>query len=392
MTSPDGGQGGRRPALLIIGAGYVADLYLRSLVLYPEWRIAGVHDRDADRLSRFCDHWSLPAMPDLKALFAAGQPGDVVLNLTNPGSHYEVSRACLEAGFHVYSEKPLAMRMDHANALTALAAEKGLLIASAPCSFLGQAPQTIWAAVRAGVPGPVRLVYAEMDDDFIPQAPYHKWFSESGAPWPYADEFAVGCTVEHAGYYLSWLLPMFGPVETVVAASAGLAEKETDPAQNAPDFSVGVLYFESGVVARLTCSILAPHDHALKIIGDAGVIEMDECWANTAPVRFRRRFTLRRRLMNAPLARRLKLAGPTHRTLGRKGAASMNFALGPVEMCEAIAGNRPCRMSADLALHMNEVTLALQDAGRTAGAQRMTTRFDPIAPMPWATRLKGGAA
>jgi predicted dehydrogenase len=376
--------------LLIIGAGYVADLYLKSLQLYPEINLAGVYDRDTNRLARFCDHWKVPAKITLKDLFDAGNPGDLVLNLTNPGAHYEVSLACLEAGFHVYSEKPLAMQMDHAHALTGLAAKKDLMIASAPCSFLSEAAQTIWMALRTDVPGKVRLVYAEMDDDFIPQAPYHKWTSESGNPWPYRDEFEVGCTVEHAGYYLSWLLPMFGPVRTVVAASAGLAEKEVDPDLAAPDFSVGILFFESGVVARLTCSILAPHDHALKIIGDKGVIEFDECWKNDAVARFRKRFTLRRRLMQSPIARKLRLTGSkTHRKLGRTGAAAMNFALGPVEMLEAIEEKRECRMTPDLALHMNEVTLALQNAGEHSGAVTMTTRFEPIAPMSWAKGLKG---
>ena len=235
----------------------------------------------------------------------------------------------------------------------------------------------------------MRLVYAEMDDDFISQAPYGKWFSESGAPWPAKDEFEVGCTLEHAGYYLAWLLPMFGPVRTVVAASAGLADKTDVTPDAAPDFSVGTLFFESGVVARLTCSILAPHDHELRIIGDTGVIELDECWNNAAPVRVRKRFAVRRRLVNAPVARRLKLKQPTHAKLGRKGAAAMNFALGIVEMREAILENRPSRLAADLSLHMNEVTLALQNAGEHGGSVAMTTRFEPVAPMPWAESLAG---
>lgn len=375
----------------IIGAGFVADLYLRSLKLYPDIPVRAVHDRDPARLSAFCAHWGLTPADSFEALIAACRPGDIVLNLTNPASHYEVSRRVLEAGFHVYSEKPLAMRMEEARALTELAAERGLAITSAPCSFLGEAGQTVWAALRAQVAGDVRLVYAEMDDDYIPAAPYRKWQSESGAPWPYRDEFEVGCTLEHAGYYLAWLLPMFGPVETVVAASAVLAEKEVEPDRGAPDFSVGVLYFESGVVARLTCSILAPHDHRLTMVGDRGLIQLEDCWHNKAPVRFRRRMALRRRLLTLP-GRRLKLPGPTHPVQGRKGAASMNFALGPVEMRAALLEGRASRMPADMALHMNEITLFLQESGRNGGSRRMTTRFGPVQPMPWASGLKGGAA
>lgn len=375
------------PKILIVGTGYVADLYLRSLRLYPDIEVVGCYDRNAQRLAQFCAHWSLSAVDSFEALLAMGQDGDILVNLTNPASHYEISRAGLEAGLHVYSEKPLAMEMDHATEMTELAAGLGLHLSSAPCSFLGETAQTIWAGLRADAVGPVRLIYAEMDDDFISQAPYQKWFSESGAPWPAKDEFEVGCTLEHAGYYLAWLLPMFGPVRTVVAASAGLADKTDVTPNAAPDFSVGTLFFESGVVARLTCSILATHDHELRIIGDKGVIEMDECWNNAAPVRVRKRFALRRRLVNAPIARRLKLKQPTHAKLGRKGAASMNFALGIVEMRDAVVEGRRSRLPADLSLHMNEVTLALQNAGEHLGSVAMKTRFEPVEPMPWAESL-----
>ena len=372
----------------IIGAGFVADLYLKSLRLYPEITIRGVFDIDAPRLDAFCTHWQLTAFDSLDALFAAAAPGELILNLTNPGAHFEVSHACLEAGYNVYSEKPLALNMGDAQALVDLAEARGQAITSAPCSGLSETAQTLWAAIREDVAGPVRLIYAEMDDGYIPQAPYHKWHGESGAPWPAEDEFKVGCTLEHAGYYLSWLLPIFGPVRTVVAASAQLAAHAGDTAGYAHDFSTGTLFFESGVVARLTCSILAPHDHALLAIGEKGNLSLDECWKNDAPVHYRKRFVLRRRLMESPVARKLRLPkGDTHRKLGRTGSASMNFALGPVEMLEAIAQGRRSRMPADLALHMNEVTLALQYAGETGGAQAMTTRFEPVTPMPWAKEL-----
>jgi predicted dehydrogenase len=311
-------------------------------------------------------------------------PGSVVMNLTNPGSHFEVSRAILNAGHHVYCEKPLAMTMEEARTLHTLAAGHGLLIASAPCSVLGEAAQTLGHALRTGTAGTPRLVYAELDDGFIPQAPYGDWRSESGAPWPAGDEFAVGCTLEHAGYYLTWLIAFFGPVRRVVAASAEVIPGKPSDGPAAPDFSVATLFFASGMVARLTCSIAAPHDHRIRVIGDAGVLEVKQAWNNAAPVRFHRRLTLRRRLLEWPLGRRIRLKGPTHPKVGRKGAAAMNFALGPVEMLESLRENRPCRLSAEFALHLTEVTLAIQNAGRDTGPQDMTTTCTPPEPMPWA--------
>ena len=372
--------------LAIIGSGFVADLYMRSLAAFPELKVVNVYDRDGQRLEAFCRHWNVPAATGIDAML--GGPAeriDLVLNLTNPGSHFEVSSRCLAAGKSVYSEKPLATDMAQAFELHALAKAKGLELASAPCSVLSQAAQTAWLAVRSGKIGKPLLVYAELDDDFVPQAPYAKWQSESGAPWPYRDEFEIGCTLEHAGYYLTWLLAMFGSVRTVVAASAGLvAGKLPDGAPTAPDYACANLFFESGVVARLTCSIVAPHDHAFRVIGDAGVLEMDECWNNSAAVRIRKRHTIRRKLFNSPIAQSFAIKGPTHPMVGRWGAAAMNFALGPVEVLAALKERRPCRIGADFSLHLNEVTLAIQNSGQNTGAQTMTTTCPTMEPMPWA--------
>jgi predicted dehydrogenase len=367
----------------IIGTGFVADLYMRSLRTFPQISVLNAFDIDPARLAAFCAHWSVRAATSLEEVLGASG-ADLILNLTNPGAHFAVSEACLLAGKHVYSEKPLATDMAGARRLHELSLSRGLMLASAPCSVLGETAQTLWSSVRRNDVGKARLVYAELDDDFIPAAPYKKWLSESGAPWPFRDEFEVGCTVEHAGYYLSWLIAMFGSVVRVAAASANLLPGKLEGgAPTAPDYSCATLFFDSGVVARLTCSIVAPHNHRLRVIGDEGVLEIDECWNNAAPVRVRKRHVFRRRLINSPWTRRVDAGRATDPKVGRRGAASMNFALGPAEMLAALREHRPCRLSADFALHMNEVTLAIQNAGDSAGVQVMTTRCPPIEPLPW---------
>lgn len=372
----------------IIGTGFVADLYMKSLAVHSDISIRKVWDKDPERLKAFVEYWNVSAASDLDDLLATCMPNDLILNLTNPSSHFEISQACLNAGHHVYSEKPLAMTLDDARDLCDLAVEKGLMLASAPCSLLGEAAQTVWAALREDQIGTPQLVYAELDDGFISQAPYQDWISESGAPWPARDEFEIGCTLEHAGYYLTWLMMWFGPVRRLVAASAELDKTKLGGDPTAPDFSVGMLYFDNNVVARLTCSIIAKHDHALRIFGPGGTLELEECWDNEAPVRKRERRKVRRRLVEWPITKRLKVAQPTHPKVKRSGSASMNFALGPAEVLDAIAESRPSRMPSDFALHLTEVTLAIQNANDTAGSRMMTTEFASIEPMPWARTLK----
>jgi len=361
--------------IALIGGGFVADLYMRSFALYPDLRIAGVHDRDPARLAAFCAHWHLPAYDSLPALLAALAPGALVLNLTNPSEHFAISQALLAAGHHVFSEKPMTLQMEEARALAAQADAANLHIASAPSSVLGEAAQTLCHALRAGNTGTPLLVYGELDDGFIPQARTGDWVSESGAPWPAADEYATGCTLEHAGYYLAWLIAHFGPVARVSTATANLTG-----AGEAPDFSTAVLHFHAGLVARLTTSIVAPHNHGLLVATDKGVLKMPRAWDNGAPVRFHRRFNLRRRLLEHPLGKRIRLSGPTHPKVKRFGAAAMNFALGPVEMAAAIAVGRPPRLAGAYALHLTEVTLAVARDGQ----HEMTTTCAKMEPMPWA--------
>lgn len=372
----------------IIGTGFVADLYMRSLETFPDIQILKVYDRDPNRLKNFSEFWKVTAaksLGEVLALAAGEDVPDLILNLTNPASHYEVSKQCLEAYRNVYSEKPLAPRMDHALELHEIAKRNSCILTSAPCSYMSEVAQTVWLAVRRNIIGQPLLVYAELDDDFITQAPYHKWISESGAPWPFRDEFMVGCTLEHAGYYLTWLMMIFGSVKKVIAASAELIKnKLPDLPSSAPDYSTASLFFESGMVARITCGIVAPHNHGLRMIGDKGVLEVNESWNNDAKVRIRKRFIVRRKLINSPFANRFKIHGETHPKVRRRGAAAMNFALGPAEVLAALQAGRSTEAYTDFALHLNEVTLAIQNALDTEGVQVMKTKCPQLTPMPWA--------
>lgn len=188
--------------IAIIGCGFVADFYLKTLPNYPELKLVGVMDKNSERASHFSSYHGVPYYNSIEELLEDNKV-ELVVNLTNPRSHFSVSKACLEAGKHVYSEKPLAMDLAEAEELVALAEEKGLYISSAPCTFLGETAQTMWKALQEKIVGEVRLVYAEMDDGMVHQMRYHDWKSESGIPWPYKDEFEVGCTLEHAGYCLT---------------------------------------------------------------------------------------------------------------------------------------------------------------------------------------------
>lgn len=378
--------------IAIVGCGYVADYYRQCLALHPDvLQLCGLYDRDSLRMAAFSACWGDRTYSALDGLLndAAVQ---IVINLTDPESHYAVTQAAIFAGKHVYSEKPLAMTAAQARELRDAAQSAGVQLAAAPCNVLGEAAQTMWASIRTGAIGKPLLVYAELDDGMIHLAGYDKWISRSGRAWPARGEFATGCTFEHAGYVIGILVAMFGPVHSVTSySSLLLADKQVEPplAHPAPDFSTGVLEFGNGVAARLTNSIIAPYDHRLRIVGETGTLEMQEPWNYACPVTLRRPATTRlaryveRRFNGFGGARRVK---PVRATPFRGGRdhPTMDFMRGIAELASAVRENRHCRLDAELAVHIAEVTEMLQHPDRFKCPANVLSTVEPMDPMEWA--------
>ncbi|MGC2496744.1 MAG: Gfo/Idh/MocA family oxidoreductase, partial [Acidobacteriaceae bacterium] len=97
----------------IVGCGFTAEHYMLSLTRYPELQLIGATDRDTQRAATFSSHFKMKHYKDLAEMLA--DPGiEMVLNLTNSSSHYEVSKPTLEAGKHLFTEKPLALKFEQA--------------------------------------------------------------------------------------------------------------------------------------------------------------------------------------------------------------------------------------------------------------------------------------
>jgi predicted dehydrogenase len=396
-SSPASGPGPRSAVqIAIVGCGYVADNYVTTLRNHPDLSVRGVYDHDQGRLARFAELHRLHAYVTYDDLLA-DEEVDLVLNLTNPRSHFDTSMAALEAGKHVYCEKPLTTEWRTSVALVERADALGLRIACAPSTILGEAAQTLWKLVREGRIGRVRLAYAELDEGLIHRESYGGWRSAAGNPWPFKDEFEVGCTLEHAGYYVTWLVAMFGPAVSVTSfATCRIPDKSPavplDP-PTTPDLTVGCIEFESGVVVRLTNSIVATHDHSMRIFGDGGVLQIEDCWDFASPIHLTRwtkwSFRAQRRPRLARLvglgARRQKLVRPADFQYKTAGSSNRcDYARGVAEMADAIREGRPSRLSSAFSLHVTEIVLTLQDPVGMGCPRAMTTTCEPIDPMPWA--------
>jgi len=383
----------------IIGCGYVAESYAKTLGNYPELELIGAYDRNDRNLHEFCSRWSVRRYESLADLLD-DRSGELVLNLTNPRSHYEITKQCIGAGKHVYSEKPLAMDAAAARQLVDLARQENVYLASAPCSMLSETAQTVWQALREGVIGRVRLVYANFDDGMIaPKLSPWLWKNESGVPWPAKDEFEVGCTYEHAGYVLTWLAAFFGPAKKVTSfASCLIPEKGIAVDSMAPDFTVGCIEYPGGVVARVTCGLVAPKDKSLTIIGDDGILSVADVRNDVCPVYVRSMPTDRWRAAIECRVNRLRRWFPgwdsewhiwSRYPMTQRRPRTfvgddkpVDFCRGLAEVADAIRHKRPCRLSPELGWHITELIERIQFPETFSSQRELVSSFDPIQPLP----------
>ncbi|MEM9761083.1 MAG: Gfo/Idh/MocA family oxidoreductase [Pseudomonadota bacterium] len=399
----------------IVGCGYVFDLYMATMARHPILEIAGVHDINPARVAAVTRHYGLKAYAGLDAMLADEEIGIVVV-LTGPGAHFAVSKAALEAGKHVYCEKPLTPTLEEADALFAIAEARGLHVSCAPSNVLGHSVQTLWKAVQDGTVGKPRLVYAEFDDNPVYLMRPDTWVSASGAPWPYVHEYETGCTYEHAGYHLSWMCAIFGPVRSLTAFSSVTVPDKTDLAMSpadTPDFSVACLEFDGGVVGRLTCSIAAPLDHRMRVIGNEGVLEVDSYRDDEAPVYLERfnSMSLRARnyraIRNSSVLRRAMGIGGRRLPLTRvpppgrddlpakddgrwwhPATLKKRFrrwqtglqdkSLGIAELAAAVGEGRAPYPSHTFTRHLTEITIAIQSSGTRSSHSTLESTFKAL--------------
>jgi predicted dehydrogenase len=231
----------------IVGTGNIAGSYARDSRTHPGIELVAATDLDRARAAAFAAEHGIRVADTLDDLLA--DPAiDIVVNLTIHHAHYEVTRRALEAGKHVYSEKPMALARVEADELVALAAARGVRLGCSPSTFLGEAQQTAAAIITTGRLGEVRAVYAEVNWGRI-----ETWHP---APIPFYD---VGVAVDVGVYPLTLVTAILGPARAVRAWGWDLKpERMTLDGRSfrigSPDLTVTAVELASGAVLRLTTS------------------------------------------------------------------------------------------------------------------------------------------
>jgi predicted dehydrogenase len=349
-----------RAVVGVVGCGVISRQYAAGAKAFDSFGLVACADLDRSQAEALAEAHDL-RVASVDELI--GDPSiDVVLNLTPPGAHVSVIRACLAAGKHIYTEKPLATETADAAKLVAEARRLGLRIGCAPDTFLGSAYQAGRALLDAGAIGePLSVSAAVLVGGQETWHPNPDIFFADGA----------GPLLDMGPYYLTAIVSLLGPVARVAGfASTRTRERTIQIGPRAgeqfgvgtPSHTTATMELESGVTANLVASFETNGQYVcdLEIHGTDGVISFPDPNSFDGPVRMRRG---REGWQDVPFVAR-----------GDRDARG----IGLHELVEAIAAGRPERASGSLGLHVVDVARGIL----VSAAENRIVEIDSHAPQP----------
>ncbi|NTW41366.1 MAG: Gfo/Idh/MocA family oxidoreductase [Cellulomonadaceae bacterium] len=347
----------------IIGAGNIIEQYLVTLTAAPDVEVRFIADLDAERARAKAEQFDVPGWGTPDDLLADPSV-ELVVNLTVPQAHAEVSLAALESGRHVWSEKPLATTIADARDLAATASRLGLRLGCAPDTFLGTGLQTGLTAIREGQIGTPRHAVA-----------FFQYYGPD--QWHPSPEFFFGAgagpVLDVGPYHVTALVQVFGPVARVTARGVVTRPRRTVAVgpKAGTEFDVTVpshvtaLYeFADGSVADAIFSFDSPVPRVLlEVSGTKGALRM------TDPNNFDGTNGL------------LALDG-TEEELDALAYGGSGRGSGVIDIVRSLRDGTPHRASAELALHVLDALLATERSVLTGTTVTVESRVDAADLLP----------
>jgi predicted dehydrogenase len=347
----------------VIGCGVISAVYFRNAPLFKGLKVVACADARPEAAAARAKAFGVPAL-GVEDLLASADV-DIVVNLTPPNAHHEVSMAALKSGKHVFTEKPLAARASLGRKLVDVAKKKGLSIASAPDTFLGAAGRRARALIDAGAIGrPVTgtaFVFGHGMEHWHPNPEF--FYKVGGGP-----------VLDLGPYYLAALINLIGPIARVRAiTSIGEARRlvtAVGPNQGAwidvetPTTALALVEFVSGahVVVGMSWDVWRHSAAPIEIHGTQGSLRVPD------PNFFGGVVEISTRGADwAPHPTESDAFGAPNQPIDAPRVANYR-ALGVADLAAAIRAGRPARAGGDLALHTLEAMEAILRSGATGRA------------------------
>jgi predicted dehydrogenase len=342
---------GEKLVIGFIGTGNISGAYVEGCRQFDLLEIAAVSDLDMPKAEEMARKHGIPETCTVQELLVTPDI-DIVLNLTVPSAHAAVSQLVIEAGKHLYSEKPLALDTADGRAILDAAAARDVRVGCAPDTFLGGGLQTCRKLIDDGAIGePVAATAFMMGGGPESWHPNPSFFYKVGA----------GPLFDMGPYYLTALVNLLGPVARVSSsarisfaeriATSELLKGERIPVET-PTHVAGLLEFAAGPVGTMITSfdIKGGSDlPRIEIYGSEGTLRVPDPNTFWGPVRLKR--AGEKEWREIPL---------THSPDVRRG-------VGVADMAQSIISGQPHRASGELAYHvleLMEALLAAADLGR----------------------------
>ena len=330
----------------LMGAGNISNAYIKGVSMFDVLNLVAIADLDEERARAKAGEHGVAKAYSPEALLA-DKDIDMVINLTIPAAHAQVSLQALEAGKHVYSEKPLAIKVSDGKRLVETAEASNLALGCAPDTFLGGGIQTSRKLIDEGAIGKPISASAFMLGHGV----------ETWHPNPFFFFQYGGHPLFDMGpYYLTALVNLLGPIKSVVGLTqTGIPQRiiSSQPHAgkvievDAPIHSTALLEFSAGQAATMIVSgeVVASELPRIEIYGDEGTLSVPDPNTFDGPVK-------------------LKTKGKDDWEIVSlsHGYTDNSRGLGAADLASAVLHNRPARASAQLAFHVLESMQSIQDA------------------------------
>jgi len=350
----------------VVGVGNISQQYFAQFPKLPNLTLTAVADLDRDRAAATAESQGVVSLSVDELL--TDPRIDAVLNLTIPAAHTEIALRSLDAGKHVYGEKPLALATAEAAPVLARAAELGLRVGSAPDTVLGTGIQTARAILDDGrIGSPVAAAVA--------------WTAPGHELWHPAPAFyyqpGAGPLFDMGPYYLTSLVTFFGPVVRVSGA-VGRSDRERTVATgplagtripvDVDTHVTAILEHANGVISTVTVSFEVWESRVplFEVYGTAGTLSVPY------PNQFDDTVSI------ATAADRTWTDVPFE-----AGYADAGRGVGLADLARAVETGRPHRASGELAFHVLEIMESIIHAGRSHEVVTLSSTAARPEPVPF---------
>jgi predicted dehydrogenase len=356
-----------------IGVGVISDTYLDNLNSFPDVEVLILGDIDPERARAQAERYGVPASGTPEEVLA--HPGvELVVNLTVPAVHVQVSAAAVAAGKHVWTEKPLGLDRDSTAALLLDAAAAGVRIGSAPDTVLGPGFQTAKRAIADGVIG--QPLFAQTS--FQTQGP-DLWHPNPG----FLFSRGAGPLLDMGPYYFSALVSLFGPVDRV--AALGMKAREERKIHTGPNagnlFPVEVpstIQVLASFAAGQQAQSLLSFDSALERHGIVEIHGTDGSLVLPDPNYFEGRTAYVKPL--GVLRDGMSVDQPWHEV--EQQGVVVGRGLGVLDMVRAIAEDRPHIATGELGFHVLDIMLSAEESAEHGRFVAVDSTVAPIPAVP----------